>query len=83
MIDQSIVTEALDIADKLLEKPDVPSDKIYPLLNRLSSIYAHLIYQSTMVTKEDSKKYQALASGVKEIIGTLKYQAKQNHEFRP
>lgn len=83
MIDESLVKEALEVAQKLMDKPDVPSDKIYPLLNRLSSMYATLIYTSTLVTKEDAKKYQALASGIKEIIGTLKYQAKQNHEFRP
>lgn len=74
--DNELIQEALKYADKLMEKPDVPSSKLVETMNRLAAIELRLRYRATEVPKDEAKKYETLARGISQIISTLKYQAK-------
>lgn len=78
--DAEILKEAIDYANKLMEKPDVPKDSIYQLMNRLAAISLRLRYKSAelnaMSEKLEAKRYESVARSVEEIIKTLKIQAR-------
>jgi hypothetical protein len=76
----SLVDEALELADKLIEKPDVPNDKLMPLMNRLAALALRLRYQGSEFDlagdRKGARKHENLAKSLDQIISTLKYQLK-------
>lgn len=76
-----IIKKALDIVERILEKPDVPNSEIYKVMNQLSSYRATLLAMNFGKDRKEQNEIKEVCRGIDGVISTLKYQAKEHERL--
>lgn len=78
----TLVKKALEIADEILDNPDIPANKVFTTINTLTAYYVRLKNYEALASGQDKEVYRQTAAGIKELVGALKYTAKaQTNDF--